>query len=185
MRYKLVVFFMMLAVFLTACGAAAETTPEAQTGETGDGGSTELTETFSGDTAASGTLTVMYPSGWTTAGTADALVVTSTEAGAGVSVSVLPAIAASAMGSTPAEILESFASTAASAGGVTYGEPEEKSFGSNERAIVSANANSIDTMIAIVSVGDSYVFLTHTAPEGSMEANQALLEAIAASVTLE
>jgi hypothetical protein len=127
---------------------------------------------------------VNYPSGWTQAGTADALSLSNTDAGTVLSVSVMPAATASTMGSSPSEILASYASTA-SAAGLTYSEPEEATFGSNSGAVVSATGNGTDSIIAIVDVNGSYVLLTLAAPEGEMDANRALLEAIAASVALE
>jgi hypothetical protein len=183
MRFKLGLLLMILASILAACGGGGDT-ESTDTPSEGGGDSVELSETFTGDTTASGTLTFNYPSGWTQAGTADALSLTNTDAGAAISVSVTPGAAATAMGSTPTEILASFASNTAAAAGITYSEPEEVTFGSNSGAIVSATGSGTDYIIAIVDVSDSYVFLSYTAPEGEMESNRATLEAIASSISL-
>ena len=176
MRYKLLAFLMIVAAVLAACGGTTNTpTAEPQ----GDGGGVDLSESFSGATAASGTLSLNYPAGYTQAGTADALVLTNADASTGISVAVMPAAAATALGSTPAEILTSFASNTP---GVTFGEAEEVTFGSNSGALVSATTSGAETLIAIVDVSDSYVFVTFTGPEGAD--NRATLEAVASSVAL-
>ena len=195
MRFKLLVFLLIVAAVLAACGGATTTpTAEPQTGDTteeagdattteeaeGGGDTTELSESFSGATAASGTLAFNYPAGYTQTGTADALVLTNADAGTGISVAVMPAVAASAMGATPAEIVTSFA---ANTPGVEFSEAEEVTFGSNSGALVTATTSGAETTIAVVEVGDNYVFLTFTGPESAD--NRATLEAVASSVTLE
>lgn len=189
MRFKLLVFLMIVAAVLAACGNAS-TTPTAEPqggGDTateeagGDGGTTaDLSESFSGATAASGTLSLNYPAGYTQTGTADALVLTNADASTGISVAVMPSAAASAMGTTPAEIVAAFG---ANTPGVTFSEAEEVTFGSNSGALITATTSGAETIIAVVNVNDSYVFLTFTGPESAD--NRATLEAVASSVTLE
>lgn len=189
---KLLVLLMIVASLLAACtGGAATPTEEAGAateeagGDTGGdtGGAVELSESFSDDTATSGTLALNYPSGWTQAGTADALILTSGDPGVGIAVAVMPSAAAAAMGTSPADIVSAFSSQAA-VPGVTYSEPEAVTAGENEGAVVTATTAGASTAIMVVSVGDGYVFLTLTAPEADFEANRPVLDAIAASVTL-
>ena len=142
----------------------------------------ELNETASVRDAMGGELSLRYPSGWV-ANTSDGTgVINLIEGGSGqiITVSYFSETVASALGDSPAEVLELMtASLESGLSGAEISEIVETGIDGNEAASLTMTVADLETLYYIVSLDGGYVFSVSTGVE------QGLLEAIILTVEYE
>ena len=174
-----------LSFVLAACGGGGAATPAsnptdaADSGDTeatedagddtGDtGGSADLPETASADVPTGGTLTVNYPSGWTSTAVAGSITLNSSDMTEVVNVSYYPA----ATGADAAAVMNSLSAGFAATG--TASEVTEMELGgkaaSSMTVTVSAAGTEATTTYYIVTLEDGYALVSGNADAATMEA---------------
>ncbi len=193
-RSSILILVVVALIGLTACDAfQAEPEPV-------DAG--ELSQTFTGQDAFGGEITVNYPEGWTQGGDAGSVLLTNSQDlldnnlqgspqpdDAVALISLLPADMASTMVNDPsnvsaAMILESFKqSMEQGPNPIALGDVEPITLNGLEAAVTVGSSAQGDNLILMLDEGDSYINLVGITAEGQMMRHRATFERIAAAIS--